>query len=42
MTATSKSDDDTNEMAFAILMLILSVIIFLAVRNSERSRLRAD
>lgn len=31
-----------SEAAFAVLMIVLSVIIFLAVRNSEGSRLRAD
>ncbi len=37
MTATREKDDSNSEMAFVVLMLVLSVIIFLVIRNSERS-----
>lgn len=37
MTATRERDDSNNETVFAILMIVLSVIIFLAIRNSEKS-----
>jgi hypothetical protein len=36
MTATEQGDGAGSETGFAILMVVLSVIIFLAVRNSER------
>jgi hypothetical protein len=37
MTATKKREDSNNETVFALLMIALSVIIFLAIRNSEKS-----
>jgi hypothetical protein len=37
MTATEDEDTTGNERAFAVLMIVLSLIIFLAVLRSERS-----
>lgn len=38
MSATGDERDDGNERLFAVLMIALSVLIFLAVRESERER----
>ncbi len=37
MTATSDDSDTGNDLAFAILMIAVSVLVFLAIRKSERS-----
>jgi hypothetical protein len=37
MTGPNTGDDDSSERAFAILMIVLSVIIFLAILKRERS-----
>jgi uncharacterized membrane protein len=34
---TGLNDDDSSERAFALLMLVLSVIIFVAILKGERS-----
>lgn len=38
MPATGDERDDGNERLFAVVMIALSVLIFLAVRRSERER----
>jgi len=38
MPATGDDRDDGNDRLFAVAMIALSVIIFLAVRESERER----
>jgi len=38
MLATGDGRDDGNDRLFAVVMIALSVLIFLAVRRSERSR----
>jgi len=38
MPATGDERDDGDERLFAVIMIALSVLIFLAVRESERSR----
>jgi len=37
MSVREDGDDTGTERAFAVLMIVLSVVIFLAVRRSERS-----
>ncbi len=37
MTATREERDDGSEWAFAVVMIVLSVLIFLAIRRSEGS-----
>lgn len=37
MTGPNIGDGDNSERAFAVLMIVLSVIIFVAVLKSERS-----
>jgi hypothetical protein len=37
MTATEGGEESSSETAFAILMVVLSVLIFLAVRRTERA-----
>ncbi len=37
MTAVKKRADDGSETSFAILMVVISVIIFLAIYGSEQS-----
>lgn len=37
MTATRERDGVGSEAAFAVVMVVLSVVVFLAVRDSERS-----
>jgi hypothetical protein len=37
MTATGERGESSNEAAFALLMLVLSVLVFLAVRRTERA-----
>jgi uncharacterized membrane protein len=36
MTATENRDAGTDERAFAILMIVLSVVIFVAIRRSVK------
>ena len=38
MTATSESSGDRSGLWFAVLMIVVSVLIFLAIRSSERSK----
>jgi len=38
MTATTEDSDNRGELTFAILMIAVSVLIFLVIRRSERSR----
>jgi len=38
MTAPRDGDDGDSETAFALIMLGVSVIVFLAVRNDEKHR----
>jgi hypothetical protein len=33
---TTEADEEGSEAAFAVLMIVVSVLIFLAVRRSER------
>ncbi len=37
MTATRERDGVGSGAAFAVVMIVLSVVVFLAVRDSERS-----
>lgn len=37
MTATREERDDGSEWPFVVVMLVLSLLIFLAVRRSEES-----
>ena len=38
MTATRDGDDGDSEKVFALIMLVISVFVFLAVRNDEKHR----
>ena len=38
MTATRDGDDGDSETAFAVVMLVISVLVFLAIRNDEKYR----
>jgi hypothetical protein len=36
MIAKTDKDDDSSDVAFVLIMLVVSVIVFLAVRNYEK------
>jgi hypothetical protein len=38
MTVPRDGDDGGSEMAFAVVMFVLSVLVFLAIRNDEQYR----
>lgn len=38
MSATGEEPDDGNELLFAVVMIALSLLIFLAIRETEGSR----
>lgn len=37
MVTTRDRNNDSSEMLFAVCMIVLSVVIFLAVRNNEKA-----
>ncbi|MFO8115287.1 MAG: hypothetical protein R6U01_08000 [Halorubrum sp.] len=38
MPSTREERDDGNELLFAVIMILLSLLIFLAIRRTEGSR----